>query len=42
MPIPKALINYIREGDVILFLGAGASIGAKHPSKKNSKFRSFQ
>ncbi|MCZ7601383.1 MAG: SIR2 family protein [Melioribacteraceae bacterium] len=31
MKIPDSLINDINHGRVILFLGAGASIGAKHP-----------
>jgi len=38
--LPKVLVDYIKEGNVILFLGAGASIGATHPQKKqipNSK-----
>jgi len=32
--LPKILIDYIKEGNVVLFLGAGASIGAEHPQKK--------
>lgn len=32
MDIPKSLVNQIKEGNVVLFLGAGASFGAKHPS----------
>jgi cold shock CspA family protein len=32
--LPKALIDDIREGNVVLFLGAGASIGAEHPKNK--------
>lgn len=31
MIIPKILIDYIRGGQVVLFLGSGASIGAVHP-----------
>lgn len=34
MTIPKALIEYIQEGNIVLFLGAGASIGAKHEGIK--------
>lgn len=34
MSLPKILTDYIKEGNVILFLGAGASIGAEHPQKK--------
>jgi len=29
--LPKALIDQVREGRVVLFLGSGASIGARHP-----------
>jgi len=32
--LPKVLVDNIKEGNVILFLGAGASIGAGHPQKK--------
>ena len=32
--LPKILIDYIKEGNVVLFLGAGASIEAEHPQKK--------
>jgi cold shock CspA family protein len=32
--LPKILIDYTKEGNVVLFLGAGASIGAGHPEKK--------
>jgi tetratricopeptide (TPR) repeat protein len=35
MEIPKILIDQIRERQVVLFLGAGASIGAVHPHKKS-------
>lgn len=31
MEIPKPLIDQIKEGNVVLFLGSGASYGAKHP-----------
>jgi len=31
MEIPKPLIEQIKEGNVVLFLGSGASSGAKHP-----------
>jgi tetratricopeptide (TPR) repeat protein len=34
MEIPKVLIDQIKEGQIVLFLGAGASIGAVHPQKK--------
>jgi len=34
MELPKPLIDNLREGNVILFLGAGASIGATHPQNK--------
>lgn len=34
MEIPKVLIAQIKEGQIVLFLGAGASIGAVHPQKK--------
>jgi hypothetical protein len=30
MNIPRILLDHIREGQVVLFLGSGASIGAKH------------
>lgn len=33
MDIPKALIDQIKEGNVVLFLGSGASYGAIHPEK---------
>ena len=32
--LPKVLVDNIKEGNVVLFLGAGASIGAEHPQKK--------
>lgn len=32
MEIPKPLIDQIKEGNVVLFLGSGASFGAKHPN----------
>jgi hypothetical protein len=35
MPIPKPLIDEIRSGNVVLFLGAGASYGAIHPNNKS-------
>lgn len=35
MEIPKILIDQIRQGQVVLFLGSGASFGAKHPEKKS-------
>ncbi|MBW1795257.1 MAG: SIR2 family protein [Deltaproteobacteria bacterium] len=31
MDIPKILIDHVRDGQVVLFLGSGASFGAKHP-----------
>jgi len=31
MDLPKMLIDYVREGQTVLFLGSGASFGAKHP-----------
>jgi hypothetical protein len=34
MEIPKILIDQVKEGQVVLFLGAGASVGAVHPHKK--------
>jgi hypothetical protein len=34
MEIPKILIDQIKERQVVLFLGAGASIGAVHSQKK--------
>src|ERR1051326_9071025 len=34
MQIPKPLIDQIRTGGVVLFLGAGASKGAVHPDSK--------
>ncbi len=34
MEIPKILIDNIRDGQAVLFLGAGASKGAVHPEKK--------
>ena len=33
--IPPQLINNIRQGDVILFLGSGASVGAQHPERNS-------
>lgn len=35
MEIPSSLIDQIREAQVILFLGSGASIGAVHPENKH-------
>lgn len=35
MKIQKALIDQIKEGNVVLFLGAGAAYGALHPKKIN-------
>lgn len=35
MILPKHLINQINQGNVVLFLGAGASFGAKHPKNKS-------
>ena len=32
--IPKALIDQIKDGNVILFLGAGAAFDSKHPKDK--------
>ncbi len=32
MSLPKVLVESIREGQVVLFLGAGASFGARHPN----------
>lgn len=32
MELPPILVDFITEGQAILFLGAGASYGAKHPS----------
>ena len=34
MDIPKILVDQIKDGQVVLFLGAGASRGASHPEKK--------
>lgn len=34
MDIPKILVDHIREGQVVLFLGSGASIGAVQPENK--------
>ena len=31
MEIPKILLDHIRDGQAVLFLGSGASIGAVHP-----------
>jgi len=31
MEIPKSLLDQIKEGNVVLFLGSGASFGALHP-----------
>ena len=33
MEIPKPLIDQIKEGNVVLFLGSGVSAGAEHPKK---------
>ncbi len=45
MEIPKILVAHIRDGQVVLFLGSGASIGAMHPKKieppKGSKLASM-
>lgn len=35
MEIPKYLIDQISEGNVVLFLGSGASIGALHPRNES-------
>jgi hypothetical protein len=32
--LPKVLVDNIKENSVVLFLGAGASIGAEHPQRK--------
>ena len=32
MDIPKILLDHIKDGQLILFLGSGASIGAHHPN----------
>jgi len=32
--LPKVLVDNIKEHSLVLFLGAGASIGAEHPQKK--------
>jgi len=34
--IPPNLINQIKDGHVVLFLGSGASIGANHPENKKA------
>src|SRR3990172_8921905 len=34
MEIPRHLLEQIRTGNVLLFLGAGATVGALHPEKK--------
>ena len=34
MTLPKILVDYVRDGQVVLFLGAGASIGARHPQNR--------
>jgi hypothetical protein len=34
MPLPKILLDQIEQGNAVLFLGAGASYGATHPSNK--------
>src|SRR5690606_12225325 len=34
MTIPNPLIEQIKQGQVVLFLGAGASFGAEHPENK--------
>jgi len=31
LEIPKSLLEQIKEGNVVLFLGSGATVGAKHP-----------
>ena len=33
--IPKPLVDHVREGQVVLFLGSGASMGAIHPQKSS-------
>jgi hypothetical protein len=32
MDIPRILLDYVRQGQVVLFLGAGATFGAVHPN----------
>lgn len=34
MDIPKILIDHVRDGQVVLFLGSGASFGAEHPEDR--------
>ena len=34
MDIPKILVDNIRDGQAVLFLGAGAAKGAIHPENK--------
>lgn len=36
LELPAALVDAVREGNAILFLGSGASIGAKHPNPQRS------
>ena len=36
MPLPKPLLDAVREGRAFLFLGSGASAGAIHPKSANS------
>ncbi|HDH05359.1 MAG TPA: hypothetical protein ENH01_06575 [Nitrospirae bacterium] len=35
MEIPKHLLDQIRTGNILLFLGAGATVGAVHPEKRD-------
>lgn len=35
MELPKYLLDQIAEGNVVLFLGSGASVGALHPNNDN-------
>ena len=34
MDTPKILIDHVRDGQVVLFLGSGASFGAEHPEDR--------
>lgn len=34
MELPKYLVDQIGEGNVVLFLGSGASVGALHSKKE--------
>lgn len=38
MPVPKILIDHIKDGQILLFLGAGATLGAAHPKKISPSF----